>query len=444
MNRKKVKRSAFHKAIEQVYREAVAPTSVRGKPQHPAFLLWLEYDPTKAVATIEPSDQSLVSYTEIDAALSALNWGLQHAIHGDLITNHETDLLGTPNSIPEDDQIQQDQSSVHVIFVTQQHQHETTKVQESHMYRGKSKSDPAIVAMLEGFFEQAQQREVHSDSESQDDPSSRPNSSRNSKHQATRKKASDDLVSSQQQRSQEGCTTTEKMGIISYSKIAKQCCALDREDMLEVEALCQLDNKYILAKWRSLVLVFDQHAVHERIRLERLENNVFGLDGTQHNFEPVTGSWLWPLSETDAARLAHYHAQVSQWGFKWRLVQEHGGTQAAHVTQVPKVAGVVLDAPSLKSFLAALEASGGSTSTRPPSITNILATQACKSAIKFGDVLADGVCQNLLNALSACRLPFQCAHGRPNVYPLADCEAVLAYATQHKASSTTSDDDLGD
>lgn len=39
--------------------------------------------------------------------------------------------------------------------------------------------------------------------------------------------------------------------------------------------------------------------------------------------------------------------------------------------------------------------------------------QACRYAIKFGDSLSKGDCEELISKLSNCKAPFQCAHGRP-------------------------------
>eukprot|EP00045_Choanoeca_perplexa_P010293 m.103580 g.103580 ORF g.103580 m.103580 type:complete len:157 (+) comp15226_c0_seq4:47-517(+) len=56
----------------------------------------------------------------------------------------------------------------------------------------------------------------------------------------------------------------------------------------------------------------------------------------------------------------------------------------------------------------------------PPLIQDVLNTRACHGAIKFGDPLSKEDQTNLLEQLSACKLPFQCAHGRPSLYPLVD------------------------
>ena len=43
-------------------------------------------------------------------------------------------------------------------------------------------------------------------------------------------------------------------------------------------------------------------------------------------------------------------------------------------------------------------------------------------AIKFNDCLSLEESYRLIEALSLCQLPFQCAHGRPSMLPLADLD----------------------
>jgi len=56
----------------------------------------------------------------------------------------------------------------------------------------------------------------------------------------------------------------------------------------------------------------------------------------------------------------------------------------------------------------------------PRALKDILATQACRKAIMFGDSLSVTECQYLLNQLSNTKNPFVCAHGRPTVAPLCN------------------------
>uniref|UniRef100_A0A8D0FKF7 MutL homolog 3 n=1 Tax=Strix occidentalis caurina TaxID=311401 RepID=A0A8D0FKF7_STROC len=65
---------------------------------------------------------------------------------------------------------------------------------------------------------------------------------------------------------------------------------------------------------------------------------------------------------------------------------------------------------------------GGARGTLPLTFLKVLASQACHGAIKFNEHLTLEESCRLIEALSSCQLPFQCAHGRPSMMPLADTD----------------------
>nr|XP_020031222.1 DNA mismatch repair protein Mlh3 isoform X2 [Castor canadensis] len=69
-----------------------------------------------------------------------------------------------------------------------------------------------------------------------------------------------------------------------------------------------------------------------------------------------------------------------------------------------------------------LQTTGGIQGTLPLTVQKVLASQACHGAIKFNDDLSLEESSRLIEALSWCQLPFQCAHGRPSMLPLADLD----------------------
>ncbi|XP_063500194.1 DNA mismatch repair protein Mlh3 isoform X8 [Symphalangus syndactylus] len=69
-----------------------------------------------------------------------------------------------------------------------------------------------------------------------------------------------------------------------------------------------------------------------------------------------------------------------------------------------------------------LQTTGGIQGTLPLTVQKVLASQACHGAIKFNDGLSLQESCRLIEALSSCQLPFQCAHGRPSMLPLADID----------------------
>ena len=56
--------------------------------------------------------------------------------------------------------------------------------------------------------------------------------------------------------------------------------------------------------------------------------------------------------------------------------------------------------------------------TCPQGLIDMLNSRACRSAIMFNDELSADQCQRLVQKLSRCLFPFQCAHGRPSLVPL--------------------------
>jgi DNA mismatch repair protein MLH3 len=56
---------------------------------------------------------------------------------------------------------------------------------------------------------------------------------------------------------------------------------------------------------------------------------------------------------------------------------------------------------------------------QPPAVGRLLRSKACRSAIKFGDALSRDACMQLVRDLADTDMPFQCAHGRPSVFPIA-------------------------
>lgn len=56
----------------------------------------------------------------------------------------------------------------------------------------------------------------------------------------------------------------------------------------------------------------------------------------------------------------------------------------------------------------------------PQGIVELINSRSCRSAIMFNDPLTTGQCSALLDRLTQCAFPFQCAHGRPSMVPLVD------------------------
>ncbi|KAH9496180.1 hypothetical protein Btru_012215 [Bulinus truncatus] len=153
------------------------------------------------------------------------------------------------------------------------------------------------------------------------------------------------------------------------------------KDMLKnVKVIGQVDKKFIaclintkasLSKGsratnsddNTLLVLFDQHAVHERIRLEQF---------TQDNYEVIDGVKTQQIKKSDLPEPLLMTVDID-------------------------------DLRIMKTFNQEFNRIG---------------------AVKFGDILSKEECQSLLSSLASCDLPFQCAHGRPSVAPLVDLTTI--------------------
>jgi len=220
------------------------------------------------------------------------------------------------------------------------------------------------------------------------------------------------------------------------ARTAVQLYARELEDAVVVG---QFDAKFIVFRVRSDIFLLDQHAADERARFEQLTQMY------QESLDPRkyptalnrSVSLRVPLlvdlgsrclSATTCAFLRHF-------GWSWdeasseKPIDTHiastaiAGTEhrsTLRVRSVPSVLGQqpLLQASDLLECIDLMLETDHAVSM-VPAAQRVLETLACRHAIMFGDRLDLAACQQLLKRLSKCRLPFQCAHGRPSVAALS-------------------------
>ena len=180
----------------------------------------------------------------------------------------------------------------------------------------------------------------------------------------------------------------------------------------------------------ELLLVFDQHAADERVRLEELRDEHLAPPGPRPRPSVALAQpSRCALSPAEDAALERFAGAVVDWGWRWEeragvgAGPPGGGDRIVWVTAVPSVAGTPLSVTDLRVFLARLDESAGACGA-PPAVHRALASKACRSAIMFGDALTRGQAGTLLRCLGETRQMMICAHGRPTVAPLASVPAV--------------------
>ncbi|XP_029396994.1 DNA mismatch repair protein Mlh3 isoform X2 [Mus pahari] len=225
-----------------------------------------------------------------------------------------------------------------------------------------------------------------------------------------------------------------------------------REMIHSVKVLQQVDNKFIACLMSTrmdedgraggnLLVLVDQHAAHERIRLEQLITDSYEKQGPQSTGrKKLLSSTIIPplaitVSEEQRRLLRSYHRHLEDLGLE--LLFPDASDSLILVGKVP-LCFVEREASELRrgrstvtksiveelirEQVELLQTTGGIQGTLPLTVQKVLASQACHGAIKFNDRLSLEDSCHLIEALSLSQLPFQCAHGRPSMLPLADLD----------------------
>lgn len=214
---------------------------------------------------------------------------------------------------------------------------------------------------------------------------------------------------------------------LSCSSLVPEC--IDKNCFEEARVLLQLDKKFIPVISGKLLLLVDQHAADERIRLEELRSKV--LSDEDRGITYLDSEEDMALPETGYQLFQKYSEQIQKWGwiinnssissqsFKKNMNILRRQARAVTLAAVPSILGVDLTGKDLMDFIQQLDETDGSSGI-PPAVLRILNFKACRGAIMFGDPLLPSECCLIIEELKETSLCFQCAHGRPTTVPIVN------------------------
>jgi DNA mismatch repair protein MutL len=153
--------------------------------------------------------------------------------------------------------------------------------------------------------------------------------------------------------------------------------------------------------------LIDQHAAHERVLFEKLQDQFGGGRMPVQNLLMPDQVELGPAQ---GGLLTGYLPELHRLGF----VVEDFGNGTFMIKAVP---GLMVGADYKKLLLDILDEVNvhGSSGTMDALRDEILSVMACHPAIKVHRHLEQKEMETLLNSLFACRMPHTCPHGRPTV-----------------------------
>uniref|UniRef100_A0A2H1WC23 SFRICE_005849 n=1 Tax=Spodoptera frugiperda TaxID=7108 RepID=A0A2H1WC23_SPOFR len=219
------------------------------------------------------------------------------------------------------------------------------------------------------------------------------------------------------------------------TKVKKDHASLvfDENSLKTATVFGQVDCKFIAAIMENrhvhpteasqYLILFDQHAVHERIRLEKnLADYIIDDKWTSVAVDDM----ILKMSKDEILYLHNYKDKFNQLGLFWTISDDNEvivhsipeailGKNPREVDKVIKaVRNVIIEEINV------IKLQKGCMSLYPKSIMDLVFSEACRYAIKFGDQLSKNDCVELLSGLSSCKTPFQCAHGRPVMAVIMD------------------------
>ncbi|CAD6445329.1 fe1c38d6-ecef-4a4c-80c6-40d535ff947a [Sclerotinia trifoliorum] len=224
---------------------------------------------------------------------------------------------------------------------------------------------------------------------------------------------------------------------------------ISKDVLRNAEIVSQVDKKFILANLPTipvvgtLLVIIDQHAADERIRIEALLSE-FLTPATASTIPASTSVSTSPLakpvdfdiSTKDSQLFRTYISHFSYWGIIYSLSPTATTITIRYLP--PLITARLVANPNLLIHVLRTElysyhehptshptVSLASTwieriSHIPKGILELLNSRACRSAIMFNDELGVDECKELVKRLANCKFPFMCAHGRVSMVPLGE------------------------
>ena len=235
-------------------------------------------------------------------------------------------------------------------------------------------------------------------------------------------------------------------------KLASNGFTFRKEHFENIQVIGQVDKKFIAcyssatnksAEEAKLLVVIDQHAAHERIRLEQLQDEflqgmITTAKGPLLDYKELFPPLNLALSLSFGSSMRQFKDSFNSIGIRYivkrEVFSEDKNCIDIAVTTLPAffvktsnnhgrlINKPILEDSSIKELfyehMKRNQETPVTASVLPPAVNNVLCSYACHSAIRFGDPLTLVECNQIIQSLAKCRLPFQCAHGRPSIAPL--------------------------
>lgn len=232
----------------------------------------------------------------------------------------------------------------------------------------------------------------------------------------------------------------EKCKLISINS-SNHSKMLKKGDIKFLKLVGQFDTKFLIFMLDQSIVIFDQHAIHERILFEYytyLLKNEFNCDNLtkvseiplikyncfQHVYskyylkQPIIVNFA--ESKNILNKLRKFDLQKLNSLFHFDFIMK---SNQIHLVSIPIIFDKLYDdefyAEIFKNIISILDElinSNSSSDLIANILLNCTKSKACRNSVKFNDELDNEFTQKLKDCLELCNDPFLCAHGRHNFF----------------------------
>ena len=174
-----------------------------------------------------------------------------------------------------------------------------------------------------------------------------------------------------------------------------------------VSFLGQIQETYLIFTSSEGLLLLDQHAAHERVLLEKLEDDLAAGDlPRQRLLLPEVVE----LTSAEAELVKEHLTDLGRMGFEL----DSAGVKTFWLKAVPQILSAEDPLPTLREMIREISSWQKGADLRR-FLDSLLKMMACRGAIQAGRSLARQEAHMLLSDLQKCRFPSHCPHGRPTL-----------------------------
>lgn len=181
---------------------------------------------------------------------------------------------------------------------------------------------------------------------------------------------------------------------------------IENKDIPVYKLIGTLFNTYIIVEWQNMAYIIDQHAAHERLLFEQLKERQKGNNFIQDLLLP----YVFKVNNTEKVFIDESLETFKNLGF---TIVEFGNL-TYKITTVP----LILQGINLEDFINECLKELKVLSKNVKELEKLLATKACKAAVKGGQPLNKLEIDTLMKQITTTKTPLLCPHGRPIVVEL--------------------------